>query len=133
MPRRILLAQFAILAVFWLPTAALADCSEAVTTFDMRQCAAEDYARADAELNTAYKAAQLAMKQLDADLPQDLKGASQALLTAQRAWIPFRDAACTAEGFQFRGGTFEPLMVLTCKTHLTRQRSAQLEQLIEPN
>lgn len=133
MRRSAFITPIAFCFSFLLPLSAQADCSTAVTTFEMRQCAAEDYEAADAELNALYKAAQRAMKQLDSDLPQDLKGASQSLSDAQRAWIPFRDAACATEGFQFRGGTFEPLMVLTCKTHLTRQRSAQLEQLIEPN
>lgn len=128
----VFLVPFALSGGLFIPDKAQADCADAVTTMEMRQCAAQDYEAADAELNAVYKAAQRTMKQLDADLPEDLRGASQTLREAQRAWIPFRDAACAAEGFQFRGGTFEPLMVLTCKTHLTRQRSAQLEQLLEP-
>jgi uncharacterized protein YecT (DUF1311 family) len=123
----------ALLGVLVLPAGALADCRAPQTTFEMRQCAAQDYEAADVGLNAAYKAAQHAMRRLDADLPEDLKGASSALLQAQRAWIPFRDAACIVEGFQVRGGSLEPLFVMTCKTRLTRQRSAQLRQLIEPN
>jgi uncharacterized protein YecT (DUF1311 family) len=121
-----------LLASCLLPLPALADCNNAQTTREMRHCAAQDYERADIELNAAYKAAQRSMRRLDQDLPEDLKGASNALLQAQRAWIPFRDAACAAEGFQFRGGTFEPLMILTCMTHLTEQRTDQLLQLVEP-
>ncbi|OIQ43842.1 MAG: urease [Roseobacter sp. MedPE-SW] len=133
MSRLSCLATLASLGTFLLPVQALADCSDPQTTRDMRHCAALDYERADAELNKTYKAAQRSMRSLDQDLPNDLKGANESLLQAQRAWIPFRDAACATEGFQFRGGTLEPLMVLTCKTHLTRRRSAQLEELIEPN
>lgn len=129
MPHRFSLA---FLGVFALPTGALADCRAPQTTFEMRQCASQDYAAADAELNAAYKVAKRAMQQLDADLPEELKGASAALLQAQRAWIPFRDAACIAEGFQVRGGSLEPLFVLTCKTALTRERSAQLQELALP-
>ncbi|OIQ35357.1 MAG: urease [Roseobacter sp. MedPE-SWchi] len=120
-------------ALYFLPQSALAACSDPQTTHEMRHCAAQEYDQADADLNAAYKAAQRSMRALDQHLPEDLKGASAALVQAQRAWIPFRDAACRAEGFQFRGGTLEPLMVLTCKTHLTRQRSDQLLQLVEPN
>jgi uncharacterized protein YecT (DUF1311 family) len=125
--------SLALLGLLALPTGALADCRAPQTTFEMHQCAAQDYEAADVELNAAYKAARRAMSRLDADLPEGLKGASAALLQAQRAWIPFRDAACLAEGFQVRGGSLEPLFVMTCKTELTQQRSAQLWQLVEPN
>ncbi|EAQ47002.1 hypothetical protein MED193_17454 [Roseobacter sp. MED193] len=132
MPRLSRLATLASLGALLLPGPALADCNNPQTTREMRHCAALEYERADTELNKTYQAAQRSMRSLDRDLPNDLKGASASLLRAQRAWIPFRDSACETEGFQFRGGTLEPLMVLTCKTHLTRQRSAQLEELIEP-
>ncbi|MEP2715711.1 lysozyme inhibitor LprI family protein [Pseudophaeobacter sp.] len=133
MPNASFVALLTGLTLALLPNLASADCSDPQTTHAMRSCAAQDYERADAALNAAYKAAQRSMKQLDQDLPDDLKGASKALLQAQRAWISYRDAACAAEGFQFRGGSFEPLMILICKTELTEQRSDQLLQLIEPN
>lgn len=106
-------------------------CDDAQTTVEMRICAGQDYDLADTELNAAYKVARQSMRDLDKDLPEGLKGAADALLHAQRAWVPFRDAACIAEGFLFRGGSLEPLMVTDCKTELTRQRSAQLRNLIE--
>ncbi|CUH88897.1 hypothetical protein PH5382_02841 [Phaeobacter sp. CECT 5382] len=116
-----------------LATAALAACDDAQTTREMRICAGQDFDLADAELNRAYKAARQSMHDLDRDLPDTLRGAEDALLQAQRAWIPFRDAACIAEGFQFRGGSFEPLMVTICKAELTRQRRDQLRSMIEVN
>lgn len=114
-----------------LPTTVFAGCDNPQTTYEMQDCAARDYAAADAELNTVYKAARDYMKWLDQDLPENLKGAPDALRAAQRAWIPFRDAACVAEGFQFRGGSMESLIVLACKTELTRQRTEQLRFLAE--
>ncbi|WP_050773016.1 lysozyme inhibitor LprI family protein [Roseobacter sp. SK209-2-6] len=106
-------------------------CIDPQTTLEMRLCASQDYEAADAELNAVYKEARAVMKALDQDLPENLKGAGEALLQAQRAWIPFRDKACESEGFLFRGGSFEPLTVLHCKTELTRQRSEQLRFLLE--
>ena len=53
------------------------------------------------------------------------------LLAAQRAWLKYRDAQCDLEGYQFRGGTMEPLLVATCRAGLTEARTKQLKDLIE--
>lgn len=105
------------------------DCTSPVTTLQMQICADADFAKADKQLNIDYKAARTYMESLDKDLSPDLKGAAEALLKAQRAWIAFRDAACFADGFVARGGTEEPLLVASCKTSLTQQRSKQLREL----
>lgn len=97
----------------------------------MNYCAYQDWQAADADLNATYKRAVAAMKQLDADLPDDMKGAVSTLREAQRAWITFRDKACAAEGYLFRGGTMEPLIVSGCKALLTQQRTKSLGFLIE--
>lgn len=112
---------------------AAANCEAPQTTVEMRLCAEQDFEVADAELNAAYKVARQHMRRLDQDLPDHLKGAADALLQAQRAWIPFRDAACAAEGFEFRGGSFEPVMVRTCKTALTQRRSEDLRLMAVSN
>ena len=53
------------------------------------------------------------------------------LLEAQRAWIAFRDAHCRVDGYMARGGSLEPLLVSTCKTALTKARTAQLQELAD--
>ena len=95
----------------------------------MNICARLAYTAADAELNTAYRAAIRVMKQTDADLPARLKGAEKALREAQRAWIPFRDKACNAYGFMARGGTMESMLVGNCLADLTRKRTQELKDL----
>lgn len=97
----------------------------------MNHCARLDWQAADRQLNTAYKAARAAMKQMDSYQPDDLKGAANTLRDAQRAWITFRDKACETEGFLFRGGSMEPLIVFTCMTKLTEQRTQDLQFLAE--
>jgi len=94
-------------------------------------CAEQDWMAADADLNAAYAAAQAAMKAVDANLPVSLRGASVALRDAQRAWIPFRDAACAAEGYQMRGGSAEPMVIYGCRARVTQTRAADLWTLAE--
>ena len=56
---------------------------------------------------------------------------ADALLKAQRSWIAFRDGHCETEGFKYRGGSIEPLIVHSCRATLTRQRTQQLNSLLE--
>lgn len=122
-----------LLALALVPSALLAqgrpNCQNPQTQTDMNICAGLDYKAADAELNRAYKAAMAAMKDMDANLPPELKGAEKALRTAQRAWIPYRDKACAAYGFMARGGSMESMLVGTCLADLTRKRTKELKDL----
>ncbi|MBO6756846.1 MAG: DUF1311 domain-containing protein [Roseibium sp.] len=95
----------------------------------MTYCAEQDWQAADADLNTAYNAAMAAMRETDSYLPDNLKGAADALRSAQRAWIPYRDAACAAYGYQARGGSMEPMLIYACRADLTRQRTGELMDL----
>lgn len=124
-----------LVVVFALPAAAAAqdkvDCDNAMTQTEMNLCAEQDYRAADAELNAVYRKAMAAMKQIDGDLDQDLKGAVDALRDAQRAWVPYRNKACAAEGYLARGGTMEPMLVSGCLERLTRQRIGDLQVLVD--
>jgi uncharacterized protein YecT (DUF1311 family) len=114
-----------------LPAAAEeADCANAITQKDMNICAEADWQAADKVLNSTYKEVMAAMKQMDAGLPDDLRGAEVALRDAQRAWISYRDANCTAAGFKMRGGSAEPLLVYGCLLQLTLTRTEELQDLI---
>lgn len=105
------------------------DCDAPVTQMEMTYCAEQDWQAADADLNTAYNAAMAAMRETDSYLPDNLKGAADALRSAQRAWIPYRDAACAAYGYQARGGSMEPMLIYACRADLTRQRTGELMDL----
>ena len=67
----------------------------------------------------------------DANLPAAEQGGAQALKEAQRAWITFRDKACEAEGYAFKGGSAEPLLVYGCMRVLTEERTAHLTSMVE--
>lgn len=129
--KKLLATHACFLALTILPQTAIAGCDNPQTTLEMRSCAGAEYETADAALNITYQQVRKSMKALDQDLPEAAKGAARSLLEAQRAWIKFRDASCETEGFLFRGGTMEPVMVLYCKGELTRQRTRQLEYLLE--
>ncbi|WP_417274287.1 lysozyme inhibitor LprI family protein [Celeribacter halophilus] len=93
---------------------------------DMNICAHEAWQHADVDLNDTYaRAMEVARGWSD--------GAAEALRAAQRAWIPYRDAACTAEGFLFEGGSMEPFIVNSCLEHLTRQRTEEMRAVYEMN
>jgi uncharacterized protein YecT (DUF1311 family) len=125
----------AALALFFaaaVPAAAQddVDCNNQMAQQDMNYCAAKDYEAADAELNTVWKQARAAAKDLDAELSDDLKGADKALLAGQRGWIAYRDGQCEMAGFEARGGSMEPMLVSGCLADLTRKRTKELRDFI---
>ena len=105
------------------------DCANAQAQMEMNFCARQEWQVADADLNDAYKSAMALMKTIDADLPKAERGAEDSLRAAQRAWVTFRDAACTAEGYPMHGGSAEPMVVNGCLAQLTRQRAKSLWEL----
>lgn len=105
------------------------NCKDPRTQTEMNICAGLDYKAADAELNITYRKVISLMKEMDADLPPELKGAEKTLREAQRAWIPYRDKACEAHGFLARGGSMESMLVGHCLADLTRRRIKELKAL----
>ncbi len=133
-PSRLLHLALLVWPLVWPFASPLAaqevDCADAISQSDMNICAEEDWQEADQDLNTTYQDVMAAMQQIDADLPDDLSGAEDALRDAQRAWISYRDANCTAAGFMMRGGSAEPLLVFGCLRELTLNRTQELRDLI---
>lgn len=105
------------------------DCANPTTQSDMTSCEAARHDAADKALNAQYKKTRAAMVAIDKDLDGDMKGAEQALVKAQRAWIDYRDAECDAFGFQARGGTMEPMLVAGCLADITDKRTKELKEL----
>ncbi|WP_246008502.1 lysozyme inhibitor LprI family protein [Afifella aestuarii] len=121
----------ALVVLLTLPSVAwAAECADPQTQAEMNACAAQTFEEADAALNEAWPKVLEYYRALDAELSDDLKGAEEALLEAQRTWIVFRDAHCASVGFAARGGTMEPLLVTSCKADLTRERTDQLLALL---
>lgn len=109
------------------------DCDEAVTQLDLNACAQQDFESADAELNAVWKDARAAAKETDAEQSPDLKGADEALLGAQRAWLVYRDNQCRLAGFDARGGSMEPMLVWRCMAALTEARTLELRTFADPD
>ncbi|MGE7367844.1 lysozyme inhibitor LprI family protein [Neorhizobium sp. NPDC001467] len=107
------------------------DCSNATTQTDMTICARERYAEADDALNTQYRITRDAMRRRDADDIPENKGAEDALVKAQRAWIAYRDAQCVSVGFQARGGSMEPMLVANCQAEMTLNRAEELHKIAQ--
>lgn len=124
----------AVLLALAFPVAAQVDqwnCADPQFQQEMNYCAALDFEAADRALNVAWKHVKSEIDARDAEMSENMRSWGEALLEAQRAWIAYRDAHCTSEGFQFRGGSMEPLIVATCKTHETQSRTQELLLLIE--
>jgi uncharacterized protein YecT (DUF1311 family) len=108
-----------ILASLVLAAPALADdCSRAMNQNAMNRCAEADYQAADARLNAVYSRLMSAL---------DDRGFRAKLISAQRAWIQFRDAECTSQTADNEGGSIHPLVFAGCRTRLTVARTRDLE------
>ncbi len=115
------------------------NCENPMAQQEMNYCAGQEFERADRALNTQWAKTSAVLKERDEQraagafpLSDDRPGNFETLLEAQRAWLAFRDAHCRNEGYYARGGSMEPLLVLTCKTALTEARTEQLEALTQP-
>ncbi|MEZ0259231.1 MAG: lysozyme inhibitor LprI family protein [Chthoniobacter sp.] len=86
---------------------------------EMKHTAQHDFEKADAELNTVYKAV------LERLSP---KGVA-ALKESQRAWIIFRDKTAEAYGTGEEGGSLEGLMYIRCLEATTQNRTKELKKL----
>lgn len=92
------------------------DCANAMTQLEINQCAAQEAAIADEQLNQAYQ-----------DLIVNLNPERVDLLRkAQRSWIRFRDRNCQFSSSRFAGGSFQPAAYSNCIERVTKQRTEEL-------
>ncbi len=87
----------------------------------MKICTDKALKNADALLNVVYHKFSRTLS--SEDDPETLNR----LKTAQRAWIPFRDAQCQLAAAEMLGGTGESLVALGCHYKMTVDRIKQLE------
>jgi uncharacterized protein YecT (DUF1311 family) len=106
------------LFVLLLATFALAQ-----TQAEMNLQATADFKKADQELNRIYS------KVLKA--AGDVPGYQEALKTAQRLWVQFRDASAESECFLSQGGSIYPLCYSMTLTSQTKKRTDDLKQMLE--
>lgn len=90
------------------------------STMPMLDCLRGETARWDQRLNTAYRAIMN---------NRDVSDATRnSLREAQRAWITYRDAACTTAGnLEAEGGSLALIVTGDCVLRMTAQRAAELD------
>jgi uncharacterized protein YecT (DUF1311 family) len=109
----------AVFAGSFVVSARADDCGDKQTQTDMNICAGDEFSRADDALNKAYKQILACLK---ADSIQ-----GKLLISAQRAWISFRDAECRFQvGERSDGGSIWPMLNAGCLRDVTNARNSQL-------
>jgi len=99
------------------------DCDNATDQATMNQCASQQHAAADKELNALYQ-----------QITSRLKGnpdSKKMLAGAQRSWIAFRDAECRFSASGVEGGSVYPLIYSNCVTELTKARVQTFKQYLK--
>jgi len=121
-PRKALAAALALGVLAGAGAARAQDCADQ-TQSGLNICATAAFRKADDRLNAVYRAITARLKD-DAD--------TRALLvTAQKAWLGFRDAECTFLTSPAAQGSIHPMLVAQCRETLTLKRVAELEPLLE--
>jgi uncharacterized protein YecT (DUF1311 family) len=102
---------------------AAVDCANASDQATMNQCAGQDFKAADKELNTVYQ-------QITGRL-KDNPDSKTLLVSAQRAWLGFRDAECKFSSSGVTGGSVYPWVYSSCLTGVTKVRVEALKQYLK--
>jgi uncharacterized protein YecT (DUF1311 family) len=97
------------------------NCNNPQTQSQMNICASIAYQNADRKLNQVYR-------QL---LPKLSAARKQKLITAQQAWIKFRDSSCEFERSAYEGGSIAPMIYGFCLANVTEQRTKDLQRYLE--
>jgi uncharacterized protein YecT (DUF1311 family) len=96
-----------------------ASCQGPASTVDEAACFGAALSRADAELNRFYRRVQTVVE------GRHLSN----LKNAQRLWIQFRNANCSAEYDLYEGGTAGPTVKSACLEAMTRRRTEELNTM----
>lgn len=99
------------------------------TTVGMADCISSETAAWDAILNEEYKATQAALAEQDSAGGAHILDRTDALLAAQRAWIAFRDADCTARYAIWQDGTIRTIVGANCHLTMTASRAIELRDM----
>jgi len=93
-----------------------APCRNSVVTTDLAQCLDQAARSAEGDLNETY---QTISKYLTVD-------ERPALVAAERLWLRYREASCSAERSLYGGGTAQGPAFLACMEAETRHHTAEL-------
>ena len=96
------------------------DCSQAKSTTELKYCSLKTYQAADQKLNQVY---QKILGRVSGEQ-------EKILISAQQAWIIFRDRNCNFETYRSRGGTGYEIFRNGCLERLSQQRTTDLEKYL---
>lgn len=94
-----------------------APCNVPATGAEETACFAAAEHKADLKLNQLYRHIESSLDSDDRD----------ALQQAQRIWIQFRDANCSAEQGLYKGGSAAPMVRYACLEAMTHHRTEELQ------
>lgn len=109
-----------LLTFFTIHASAFAlDCDQAQTQAGLNECAGQALSQADAELNRTYLAYRNGLDKARQDQIRDV----------QLAWIKYRDLSCRYVGSGSAGGSAHGMVLQSCLTTKTQERTAELKAL----
>ncbi len=118
-------AAVLVLALGGSGAARAEDCSKALTTLAMNECASKNFKAADADLNRIFDRALVVTKESDRDIQAVDYSYEKTLRLTQRAWLAFRDADCTQPPPPL-SGSMATMELLDCLTQRTLARTKEL-------
>jgi uncharacterized protein YecT (DUF1311 family) len=95
-------------------------CGNAVTQLELNECSANEFKKADAELNQIYNRV---LSTLDEKNRGNLR-------EAQSAWVAYRDANCKSAA-EYNGGSMSPMVQSFCLKENTSDRIKELKRIYE--
>jgi len=107
------------------------DCGYPLNNSERTYCAEKALGEAQARMQDAVDRLKARLTEMDADLPEHLKGAPAALDEAQAAWKTYAEKDCEAYSFPFRGGTRGNELYRSCLIVLTMKRTEDLDATAE--
>ena len=110
------------------------DTPDGYTTVGMGFCLGYERDYWDARLNAAYGQLMEIEKSVDDEMTKlgsSVPSSAEALRNMQRAWITFRDSACSYEAVQWGGGSGAGPAVANCQMVITGQQALRLEYRLE--
>ncbi|WP_374831049.1 lysozyme inhibitor LprI family protein [Paenochrobactrum pullorum] len=118
------LSLFTACSIFLISQAyAATDCSTVTDQTSMTKCAQDELYQADHKLNQLYQTIEKRLA--------DATESKALLISAQRAWIAFRDSECNFSTSGTQGGSVHPMMLAMCKASLTKARNQQLADYLK--
>ncbi len=96
-------------------------CSEAASQYEMNKCSLERFKSAEKEMESVFSELK---KHLNVSETKDIS-------FAQKKWEEYRDATCLFKASKSKGGTAYPMVLILCRTDMTRERTTQLKTTLD--